>query len=322
MEKLKINRDDVHFIAGNSNWTETGVNKILNDYVYSSATSWQNFLKILFISLGVGFTVSGIIFFFAYNWDDLDKFVKIGMIQFLLVASVAVVLYPGISIRTRQIVLTGASLLVGALFAVFGQIYQTGANAFDFFLNWTICIALWAIVSRFPPLWLIFIALINTTWILYARQETDWSEVFVDAVLFLFNSMWVFLFHFLSKWKKHIPVPAWFLYALTLATVYFSTAGLISGVWNRMEEEIKVLWVLILSSFLLYALGIGYGLKEKNGFYPAILSFSTLLVLFSLWAKHLHTANEWMLLSLLVIISVTGTIAALIRLQKKWKNEK
>ena len=30
---------------------------------------------------GIGFTVAGIIFFFAYNWDELPKFAKLGMVE-------------------------------------------------------------------------------------------------------------------------------------------------------------------------------------------------------------------------------------------------
>jgi len=323
VEKLKISRDDIHLIAENSKWTETGANKILNDYVYSSAASWQRFLKILFISLGGGFTVSGVIFFFAYNWEDLDKFAKMGIMQFLVAASAAVVLYPGISLPIRQIVLTGASLLVGALFAVFGQIYQTGADASDFFLNWTIFITVWVIVSQFPPLWLIFIVLINTTWLLYARQETGWPSVFVYAVLFLFDSGATVLFHWLSKRKKRISVPAWFLYAVTLAAVYFSTAGWIIGIWTGLEGDIIAFGILALSSVFLYLLGMGYGWKKKNIFYPAILSFSALLVLFSFCAETFISSVEGeVFLSLFVIVCITGMLFALIRLQKKWKNEK
>lgn len=277
-------------------------------------------MKILFISLGVGFTVSGIIFFFAYNWNDLDKFLKIGLMQLLLAGSVAVVLHPKVSFQTRQIVLTGASLLVGALFAVFGQIYQTGANAYDFFLNWTIFIALWAIISQFPPLWLIFIALINTTFMLYSQQVADWMEVFVYTILFLFNSVLVILFLFFSKKKKYIRVPNWFLYVIALAAVCFSIFGFIYGT-DMNSGGAGSFEILIFLSLLLYPLGIGYGLKVKNGFYLVILSLSILLIIITLWLKYIEGDDSGILLCLFIIISVVGLIAAFVHLQKQWKNE-
>ena len=114
--------------------------------------AWQKFFRLFFISLGVGFTVSGIVFFFAYNWADLNKFIKIGLIEALIITTISLVLFLRININTRNIILTGASVLVGVLFAVFGQIYQTGANAYDFFLVWTIFVTLWVVGNYSAPL--------------------------------------------------------------------------------------------------------------------------------------------------------------------------
>jgi uncharacterized membrane protein len=273
------------------------------------------------LSLGVGFSVSGIIFFFAYNWSDLHRYLKTGTLQFLLIASVSIVLHPRISILTRKIVLTGASLLTGALFAVFGQIYQTGADAFDLFLAWTLFIVLWTIVSHFPPLWLIFITLINITFVLYSQQIAQgWMGLLVATVLFLFNSALCIMFIYLAKWKKELRSPDWFLYILALSAVCFSSFGLISGFVN--SNYTKTLWVLLLSSFLLYTLGISYGFKEKNIFYPAIIFLSIIIIISSIWMENVHSKGEGIVLCFFIGVGVTSIVAGLIHFQKKWKNEK
>ena len=166
----KIKQEEIHIISRHSNLSKQSVQDLLIKNVYNDKVSWYKFLQILFISLGVSFLVAGLIFFFAYNWDELNKFVKLGLIQFLIILTIGLAYFLKISENLKNIVLTGAALLVGVLFAVFGQIYQTGANAYDFFLIWTICISIWAIVSNFYPLWLIFMILINTTFILYIKQ--------------------------------------------------------------------------------------------------------------------------------------------------------
>jgi len=158
----KIESEDIHIIARHSNWPTESIEKTLAEKVYSNADSWKKFLKFFLLTLGLGFTVAGVIFFFAYNWADLNKFVKLGLIEALIVATTIMVLLPKIKSGTKNIILTGSSFLVGALFAVFGQIYQTGADAYDFFLAWTLFITLWVIVSNFAPLWLLYIVLINT----------------------------------------------------------------------------------------------------------------------------------------------------------------
>ena len=58
---------------------EQDIEQTLKTHVYHDPSSWLRFLKLFFMSLGVGFTTAGIIFFFAYNWADLHKFVKLGL---------------------------------------------------------------------------------------------------------------------------------------------------------------------------------------------------------------------------------------------------
>ena len=44
------------------------------------------------------------------------------------------------------------SLLTGALLALSGQVYQTGADTFELFAWWAVLILPWVLVSRFSPL--------------------------------------------------------------------------------------------------------------------------------------------------------------------------
>ena len=156
-----IDRHTIHIISRNSNWSEKGVEDALKENVYNNALQWQKFLKLFFMGLGVCFVTLGVIFFFAFNWADLNKFVKLGLVASLIIATTLFALFSKLNETLKDIVLTGAAVLVGVLFSVFGQIYQTGANAYDFFLGWTVFIALWVFVANFAPLWLLFLGLLN-----------------------------------------------------------------------------------------------------------------------------------------------------------------
>ncbi|MCS3871437.1 putative membrane protein [Chryseobacterium ginsenosidimutans] len=214
---MKIQREDLHLISRHSNLTEQEIEKALQENVYNDREMWQKFLRLFFITLGIGFTTAGIIFFFAYNWADLHKFAKIGLTEGLIIATTIVALLPKIKSSTRKIILTGSAFLVGVLFAVFGQIYQTGANAYDFFLAWTLFITLWVIVSNFAPLWLLYIVLINTTFILYSQQVVkDWSEILIVSILFFINTAFLIVSVLLSKYKKIENLPNWFTTILAL----------------------------------------------------------------------------------------------------------
>lgn len=314
-----IQREDIYILSRHSNLSEEAIGGALKESVYNDKAAWQKFLRLLFISLGVGFTVLGIVFFFAYNWAALHKFTKLGLTEGLIIATTSLVLLLKININFRHIILTGSAILVGVLFAVFGQIYQTGANAFDFFLAWTIFITLWVIVSDFAPLWLLYALLINTTFFLYAEQVAkDWSELFVLTVLFAINTTFLIAATVLSRYRSTANIPNWFLNMVALACVGYATMGIIVGFFSDIEVAFLVLVVMTLG---LYALGIWYGLQSKSGFYLSVIPFSLIIMVSARLFK--ISTGEMMFLGvgLFIVASVTLVIKNLINLQKKWTNE-
>lgn len=314
-----IQREDIKLISRHSNMTELEVERLLKENVYNDKEMWQKFLRLFFITLGVGFATAGIIFFFAYNWADLNKFTKIGMTQALVIATTIVALLPKINQNIRNIILTGASFLVGVLFAVFGQIYQTGANAYDFFLAWTLFIALWAVISNFAPLWLLFIVLINTTFILYTQQVAkDWDEIFIVTIIFCINAIALISSLLLKNLKKISTIPIWFTHILALGCAVIATFGMIIVIFDNHEIFSLLFTILVVTT---YALGIWHGLNSKSVFYLSIVSLSIISIITSLFINFSNDSGIFLLVSLFVIASVTVIIMTLINLQKKWKNE-
>ena len=111
-------------------------------------------------------------------------------------------------------------------FAVFGQIYQTGADAYDLFLGWTLFTILWAFAIRFTPLWLTFIGLLCTTIWLYAMQivpDNQWAvTLLTNAVTWICASAtvvteWMSIKGTLSRQNR------WFVSLLSLATTLHVT---------------------------------------------------------------------------------------------------
>ncbi|MGK7895760.1 MAG: DUF2157 domain-containing protein, partial [Xenococcus sp. (in: cyanobacteria)] len=201
---------------------------------------------------------------------------------------------------------------------VFGQIYQTGANAYDFFLGWTMFITIWVLVSNYAPLWLLFITLINTTILLYSQQvANDWSEVFVFTLLFLINILFLTTSLFGKKFNDEAKSPIWFSNLIALASVSFSTIGIVIGIFDKNQTSF---FVLIILTSILYGIGIKYGLKVKSGFYLSIIPFSIIIIISAFLIKLSDDAGMFFLISLFVIGSVTFVIKNLIDLQKKWIN--
>lgn len=131
---------------------------------------WRRFLSGLLLAVGALLAVSGVVFFFAYNWADMPRFAKLGLLATLIAAGALGAWRLGLDGPRAQVSLAVAAVLVGALLAVYGQEYQTGADAYGLFLGWAGLILPWAVVACFTPLWLIVVVLLDVGLIAFLNQ--------------------------------------------------------------------------------------------------------------------------------------------------------
>ena len=138
--------------------------------VYPSKRTWLAFFDKALLIIGAVALVLSLVFFVAYNWQNLGKIGKFALVEGALVISIA--LYVALSFRRRfklirQLLLLVASVITGSLLALFGQVYQTGADTWQLFFAWAILIIPWVVISRFPALWLLWLGLVNAFLLLY-----------------------------------------------------------------------------------------------------------------------------------------------------------
>ncbi len=314
----ELDQEDIHIISRQSNWSRQDIDKLLKDNIYTSKQDWGKFIQLTLASLGIGFLVSGVIFFFAYNWADLHKFAKIGLLEALVIIACVGAVRVKNNAVLRNSLLMGTSMLVGALFAVFGQIYQTGANAYDFFLGWAMSITIWAAISDFAPIWLLYLVLLNTTLGCYADQVAQhWSGELMFTLLFLLNVTALFITGFIAKNSKEIVIPGWFSNTVSLAAVGFATVGICGGILDNASAELAILF-LIAGAFYFYA--IWNALNTKKLFYMAVIPFSVIIIVSALLIKAMDDLGMFFVISLFIIGSVTLVIKNLLNLQRKWAN--
>lgn len=297
--------------------------------LYANKKEWNRFLSIFLLAAGIGFAVSGIIFFFAYNWDELPKFAKLGIVEVLLVSSVLLAVFTRWNMLVKKLLLTGATFLIGTLFAVFGQIYQTGADAYDLFLGWTLFTILWAVAIRFAPLWLTFIGLLCTTIWLYNIQiatRGSWEMVLLaNAVTWICASAtaiteWMNIKGSLDKQNR------WFVSLLSLATIvhasYLMMATIADANFLTMATicEEKTIIVTLISTVLVFSIGLWFGWKAKHLFYLAAIPFAALMILLTAFICHsnLRDVNLFFFAGIIVITGTTLLIYIILHLKKQW----
>ncbi len=155
------------------------------------ADRWAHYASRLLLLVGSALVLAAVIFFFAYNWDGLGRWQKMGILQVSVILSLAAGQYVGFGRLVGQLFLFAASILIGVSLAVFGQIYQTGADAFGFFAMWALFIVPWMVASAFAPLWVLGVILINLAiwffWGQVGQFHDQFHYVYVCAALTVIN---------------------------------------------------------------------------------------------------------------------------------------
>lgn len=135
--------------------------------------AWRWLLDRLLLLAGTLLLLAGIVFFFAYNWDDLGRFGKFGLLASGIVGATGAALWLGVDSWPGRVALLAAAILPGPLLAVYGQVYQTGADAYGLFLTWALLITGYVVLGRFSVLWVLWLMLLDTALILYWGQVVD-----------------------------------------------------------------------------------------------------------------------------------------------------
>ena len=138
--------------------------------VYPSKRRWLDFFDKALLIIGAMALVLSLVFFIAYNWQNLGKIGKFALVEGALVLTIA--LYVALSFQRRfqlirQLLLLIASVITGSLLALFGQVYQTGADTWQLFFGWALLILPWVVIAHFPALWLLWLGLMNAFLVLY-----------------------------------------------------------------------------------------------------------------------------------------------------------
>lgn len=287
-------------------------------HLYANKKQWNKFLSSFLLAVGVAFTVAGITFFFAYNWATLPKFAKIGMIEILLVTTVSLVIFTSWSQLVKQTILTGATFLIGTLFAVFGQIYQTGADAYDLFLGWTLFTLLWAVAIRFAPLWLVFVGLLNTTIWLYAVQivpDNEWLiSVLGNTVTWIgaFTTIIAERMYQKGKLAKH---NGWFINLMAIATIVHTSFLSMSAILSNEGD----VFISVTTTLILFTAGLVFGWKKRKLFYISTIPFASLVILLSSIVRLIRlNVTSLLILTLMAIAGTISIIYIISYLKKKW----
>jgi uncharacterized membrane protein len=287
-----------------------------------AARQWSAFLNALLLVLGAGLLVSGVIFFFAFNWDGMHRFAKLGLLEGSVVIAVALAYWQGLDTLPGKVALSAAAGLVGALLAVFGQVYQTGADPYQLFGLWALLITGWVLVGRFTPLWVFWLLLVDLTIWLYALEVRGEPDGLIMLALFAVNALALAAWEWASRhgvvWLRSRWAPrlcaSLALAALALATLTVIFDELPGDPWLLAAPPLLALAVL--------ALAYVYSQRFFDPFMLIVTALAACVCLNS-WLGEVLDFDEGTLivLGLLVIGQTAGVVAWVRRRALSWEVE-
>jgi uncharacterized membrane protein len=213
--------------------------------LHPARKDWQVFFSQLTLWLGGIFCAVAVIFFFAYNWQAMGLFAKFGLVEVLIVGCLVFYWRFDSNLAIAQASLLFASLLVGALLALVGQTYQTGADTYELFTVWAIAILPWVLVSRFAALWLFCLVLINVAVILYYQTFGGFFGWLFDSVQIVW-AMFILNTAALCCWEIAAFCGAsWLRESWAVRILVVTSGSLITmlAIWTILDfDEFREIW--------------------------------------------------------------------------------
>jgi len=301
--------------------------EIINDVVGLSKIkptpcSWVVFINNLFLWVGCIALGLSFVFFLAHNWSQIGKFAKFAIVEAALIFSILAYLKTQNGSVTSCASLTVSSILLGALMALFGQTYQTGADSWQLFFNWAILMTPWAIIARFTTIWVIWLSLLNLSIVLYCDAHSNplsilfGTKISVLWPLFTFNTLIFIVWYKLSQsllWMQK----QWAIRLIAIGVgVSITSLALFSILDDRTTDILAIpVWTLFIFSLYFF-----YRKLQIDLFMLAGGCLSGIVIVVTLFGKEVLSHGEsiaYLMLSILVIGMGVGAALWLKKVQEE-----
>lgn len=222
----------------------------------------------------------GLMFWVAANWADLGRLARLGLLGAVVVGAVAAALArPALAAPAGLLAFLGT----GALFASFGQSYQTGADPWQLFALWALLTLPLALGLRSDMVWTPWAGVVMVALSLWTQAHTGHRWRAEADTLGVYAMAWAATGAVLAAMspaaRRYTGAGLWaWRTALVLAVVAFSATAL-GALFGSPVAPHFALGVAVLALLALLTTGLlpGAGF-DVFGLSAALLGLDTLLV--------------------------------------------
>lgn len=292
---------------------------------------WRRFAASLLHAAGLAGLGAGVIFFVAANWQAwgvLGRFALLGS-GVLLCAGAALWRPPPQRVGLGALLL--ATLATGALLALFGQTYQTGADLHELFFTWAALALPFALAAMSGAVWATWWIVLNVglgllcgivgldhlVWRLF--DGWGWQR---DSVLMLpciVNLGAAALFLALRATRCVDAAPLWLARLLLAIGIGYGTAAALDAVLDRHSTGSSALML-----YAMLSLGIAVATwRRRRDVYPLTLIAASWIAISTVAlarAMRFDDIGAFFAIALWLIVSSTAASLALMRWHRAWRH--
>jgi uncharacterized membrane protein len=278
---------------------------------------------------GILSLAAAVVFFVAANWSELAVFGRFALLELVLVLCGLVAWLRPPPSATGRGALFMAFIVTGALLALFGQTYQTGADVYELFLGWTllglpmVALAAWSVATA------AWVLVLDTALALYCGWQPAggllWTllgfQRFSPALLLLAAALLNAALWFGAERWRHPAMPDWVRRLLLSCAFAFGTWAGILAVVEASGPSASALLTLSGLAALMGAVCL-HALRRREDIYAlAVVLGSFILVSLTAIARGMEWEDEIGFLVLAMWLIVTSAIGGrwLTSLARRWR---
>ena len=274
-----MNRQQLAALARSQSWSSSEIARALEVLELTpTASHWHSFALQMLRGVGSGLLAAGIVCFVAANWSDFGIWGRFALLQLALLASAVLALVRPPPHKLGEFGCFTAAFLIGALFALFGQHYQSGADVHELFFAWAAIALPFAVASRSGVSAALLLVVLNIGLVLFTNVNSSLD--------FLFGAFWgdgafQWLLMFSAACNMAVIAALWLLrmrtaWLLALALAAALSYTCIASAW--VVENVRLSLSLGFLACFAVAMTISYQLTVRlRSITPAALAAAALI---------------------------------------------
>ncbi len=292
----------------------------------------QRFVNRCLRIAGILALAAAVVFFVAANWSVIAVFGRFALLQILLLACAVVAFIRPPPQLAGRAALFLAFIVTGALLALFGQTYQTGADVYELFLAWTLLGLPFVIAAQWSVSAAAWIAVLNTAIALYCGWQPSggmlWAffggQRFEPHYLLVGACYLNLLLWWASEARRTPVVPSWVRRLILACAFMFGCWASLQAIFQSWRQFSLVGTVLLFLAGMVAV--VAWARRQRDDvFAVAVVTGAFILVSTVLLGRWLAnplggTGIAFVLAAWLIVTSTVGA-RLLVGMVREWRVE-